>query len=253
MRGMLEKLQSCMTDVLAMLKEVKEAVSAGQGADQCSAGKKVEDPADELREMAESRAKAWLAENSAADAWTAELKEVEESRENSSGVEIMLTCSEVELLTEERTHAGIVSPSQNVRERSSMRQESQREALDKMDGTIWDGLQGAKDESDSLRQVESKVTQLQERIKGEIRAEAPDATLAADTRVQEWSFTLDERVTAVVRQLDEKVLEFSEQLAEAAKKLKAREDDCDSLRAAGSRLQARAGQLEARSIPRSSS
>ena len=59
--------------------------------------------------------------------------------------------------------------------------------------------------------------------------------------------TLDEeRVTAVVRQLDEKVLAFTEQLAEAAKKLKAREDDCDFLRAAGSRLQARTGQLEAR-------
>ena len=54
-----------MTDVLAMLKEVKEAVSTGQVVDQCSA-EKVEDPADELREMAESRAKAWLAENSAA-------------------------------------------------------------------------------------------------------------------------------------------------------------------------------------------
>ena len=39
-------------------------------------------------------------------------------------------------------------------------------------------------------------------------------------------------MTAVVRQLDEKVLAFSEQLAEAAKKLKAGEDDCDSLRAA---------------------
>ena len=54
-----------------------------------------------------------------------------------------------------------------------MRQESQREALDKMDGTIWDGLQGAKGEPDSLRarleQVESQVTQLQ----GEIRAAAP--------------------------------------------------------------------------------
>ena len=66
------------------------------------------------------------------------------------------------------------------------------------------------------------------------------------TRAQEWYSTLDERVTAVVRQLGEKVLAFSEQLAEAAKKLKAREDDCDSLRAAGSRLQARTGQLEAR-------
>ena len=54
-----------------------------------------------------------------------------------------------------------------------------------MDGTIWDGLQGAKDEFDSLRarleQVESHVTQLPERIKGEIRAEASDATSAADT------------------------------------------------------------------------
>ena len=40
----------------------------------------------------------------------AELREFEESRESSSGAESMLTCSEVELLTEERTHAGIVSP-----------------------------------------------------------------------------------------------------------------------------------------------
>ena len=127
----------------------------------------------------------------------------------------------------------------------NMELQSQREALDKVDGTIWDGLQGAKDESDSLRarleHVESQVTQLPERIKGEIRAEAPDATSAADTRGQEWYITLDERVTAVVRQLDEKVLAFSEQLAEAAKKLKAWEDDCDSVRAAGSRLQARTG------------
>ena len=127
---------------------------------------------------------------------------------------------------------------------------SQREALDKMDGAIWDGLQGAKDESDSLRarleQVESQVTQLLERIKGEIRAEAPDATSAADTRAQEWFFALDERVTVLVRQLYEKVLAFLKQLAEAVKQLKAREDDCDSLRAALSRLQARTGQLEAR-------
>ena len=56
----------------------------------------------------------------------------------------------------------------------------------------------------------------------------------------------DERVTALVRQLDEKVLAFSRELAEAVKQLKAREDDCDSLRIAGSRLQARTGQLEAR-------
>ena len=34
------------------------AVSTRQVVDQCSAEKKVEDPADELREMAESRAKA---------------------------------------------------------------------------------------------------------------------------------------------------------------------------------------------------
>ena len=38
-----------MTDVFAMLKEGKEAVSTGQVVDQCSAEKKVEDPADELR------------------------------------------------------------------------------------------------------------------------------------------------------------------------------------------------------------
>ena len=40
MRGMLEKLEGCVTDVLAILEEVKEAVSAGQVADQCSAVKK---------------------------------------------------------------------------------------------------------------------------------------------------------------------------------------------------------------------
>ena len=123
--GVLEKLEGCMTVVLAMLKEVKEPVSTRQVVDQCSAEKKVEDPADELREMAESRAKAWLAENSAADAWMAELKDFEESRESSSGAESMLTCSEVELLTEERSHAGIVSPFQMFRERSSVRQGAQ--------------------------------------------------------------------------------------------------------------------------------
>ena len=290
--GVLEKLEGCMTVVLAMLKEVKEPVSTRQVVDQCSAEKKVEDPADELREMAESRAKAWLAENSAADAWMAELKDFEESRESSSGAESMLTCSEVELLTEERSHAGIVSPFQMFRERSSVRQgaeepelthlaamvtgadmeldgmkdlvaqssptgwarlselkekadennmelQSQREALDKMDGTIWDGLQGA-------GQVESEVTQLPERIKGEIRAKDLDATSAADTWAQEWYISLDERVTAPGRQLDEKVLAFSKQLAEAVKQLKAWEDDCDSLRVAGSRLQARTEQLEVR-------
>ena len=77
------------------------------------------------------------------------------------------------------------------------------QSLDKMDGTIWDGLQGAKDECDSLRarleQVESPVTQLLERIKGEIRAEDPDATSAADTWAQEWYISLDERVTALGR------------------------------------------------------
>ena len=128
--GMLEKLEGCMTDVLAILKEVKEAVSTGQLVDQCSAEKKVEDLADELREMAESRAKAWQAENSAADAWMAELKEFEESRESSSGAESMLTCSEVEVLTEERTPAGIVFLPQVVRERSSVRQE-----VEELDGT----------------------------------------------------------------------------------------------------------------------
>ena len=67
-----------------------------------------------------------------------------------------------------------------------MELKSQREALDTMDDMMWDGLQGAKDESDSLRarllQGQSQVTQLPERIKGEIRAGAPDATSAADTR-----------------------------------------------------------------------
>ena len=37
--GMLEKLEGCMTDVLALLREVKEAVSTGQVVDQCSARK----------------------------------------------------------------------------------------------------------------------------------------------------------------------------------------------------------------------
>ena len=131
-----------------------------------------------------------------------------------------------------------------------MELKSQREVLDKMDATIWNELQDAGDESDSLRtgleQIESQLTQLPERIKGEIRSEAPDATSAADTRAQEWFITLDERMTAVVKQLDEKALAFSKQLAEAVKQLKAREEDCDFLRAAGSRLQARTGQLEAR-------
>ena len=240
---MLEKLEGCMTDVLAMLMEVKEAVSIGQVVDQCSAGKKVEDPGDELKEMAESRA---------AKAWMAELKEFEESRESSSGAESMLTCSEVKVLTEGRTHAGIVFPGMlktehglsMSRERGSVRLgaegpggahlavmvtgagmeldgthlaateeakqmlkqhteslkdlagvydielKSQREALGKMDATIWDGFKDAKDESDSprvrLEQVESQVTQLLWRINGEIRAEAPDATSAADKRAEEW-------------------------------------------------------------------
>ena len=46
---------------------------------------------------------------------------------------------------------------------------SQREALGKMDATIWDGFKDAKDESDSLRvrleQVQSQVTQLPERVR----------------------------------------------------------------------------------------
>ena len=88
------------------LKEVKEAVSTGHVVNQCSAEKKVEDPADELRGMAESRAMAWQAEKSAAEAWMDELKEFEESRMSSSGAESMLTYSDVEVLPEERTHAG---------------------------------------------------------------------------------------------------------------------------------------------------
>ena len=65
-----------------------------------------------------------------------------------------------------------------------------------------DGLQDAGDESDSLR-VRFEP--------GEIRAEAPDAISAADTRAQErWYITLDERVTALVRQLDEKVVSPSQ-------------------------------------------
>ena len=311
--GVLEKLEGHMTDVLAMLKEVKIAVSTAHMVDQCSARKEVEDLADELREMSESRATAWQAENSAAEAWMAELKEFQESRVSSSCAESMLTNREVEALTEERTQAGSVFPNifkvehwLSMRwETSGVRQgagepegthlattvtgadtdkqtnkltnmeldgtrlaameeakqmlkqhteslkvleekadeydmelKSQREALDKMDATIWDGLQDAGDESDSLRarleQVESQVTQLPERIKGEIRAEAPDAT------------SVDEKGMAVAKQLDEKVLAFSRQLAEAAKQLKAREEECDFLRAVGSRLQARTGQLEAR-------
>ena len=187
-----------------------------------------------------------------------EWKEFEESRESSSGAESMLTCSEVEVLTEERTHAGIVFPGilktehglSMSGERSCVRQgaeepegthlavmvtgadmeldgthlaateeakqmlkqhteslrdlagvydiepQSQREALGKMDATIWDGLKDARDESHSprvrLEQVESQVTQLPERIKGEIRAEAPDATSAVDTRAQEWYVTTRE-------------------------------------------------------------
>ena len=63
----------------------------------------------------------------------AELLEFEESRKSSSGAESMLTCSEVELLTEERTHAGIVSPFQMFRERSSVRQGALSELKEKTD------------------------------------------------------------------------------------------------------------------------
>ena len=124
----------------------------------------------------------------------------------------------------------------------------QREALDKMDGTIVDGLQGAED---GAGRVASDATA------GADQGRDPRRSSQCDIRGgyagQEWYVTLDERVTALVRQLDEKVLAFSKQLAEAVKQLaeavkqlKVREDDCDSLRAAGSRLQARTGQLEAR-------
>ena len=108
--GVLEKLEGHMTDVLAMLKDVMVAVSTKHVVDQCSADKKVEDPAGELKEMAEARAKAWQAETSAAEAWMAELKEFEESRMSSSGAEDMWTYDEIEAQTEERTHAGVVFP-----------------------------------------------------------------------------------------------------------------------------------------------
>ena len=97
---------------------------------------------------------------------------------------------------------------------------------------MWDGLQDVGGESDSLRArfepVESQVTQLPERITGEIHAEAPDATSA--------------KVTALTKQLDEKVGAISRQLMEkgvVTKQLRAREEDCDLLRAAGTGLQAR--------------
>ena len=106
---------------------------------------------------------------------------------------------------------------------------SQREALGKMDATIWDGFKDAKDESDSLRvrleQVESQVTQLPERIKREIRAEALDATSAA---------------TALASEADGR--EGSRLLKAAGGGREAAEGQGGQLRllrAAGSRLQAR--------------
>ena len=79
------------------------------------------------------------------------------------------------------------------------------------------------------------MTQLPEWIKGEIRAEAPDGISA--------------QVTALTKQLDEKVGAISRQLMEkgvVTKQLRAREEDCDLLRAAGAWLQARIAQLEAK-------
>ena len=60
---------------------------------------------------------------------------------------------------------------------------------------------------------------------------------------------LDNNVTALTKQLDEKVRAISRQLMEkgvVTKQLPAREEDCDLLRAAGTGLQARMAQLEAK-------
>ena len=81
-----------------------------------------------------------------------------------------------------------------------------------------------------------------------------------NTRAQQWNTymeawkadcaILDEKVTALTKKLDEKVIAVSRQLAEkeavAAKQLQARKEECDLLRAAGTRLEARLGQLEGR-------
>ena len=78
-----------MTDLLAMLKDVNEAVSTKPVVDQRSADKEVEDPADELKEVAETRAKALQAENTTAEARMVDLKESEESRTSSFGAKGM--------------------------------------------------------------------------------------------------------------------------------------------------------------------
>ena len=109
--GVLEKLESYMTNLLAILTEVKEAVSTKPVLDQRSAEKMVEDPADELKEMAEAREMAGQAENAAAVAEMADLKQFEESRTRSIGtVGMQLVYGEIEALTEERSHAGDVFP-----------------------------------------------------------------------------------------------------------------------------------------------
>ena len=82
-----DKLEGHMTEVLAMLTEAKKAVSTKLVADQCFVERGVEDPADERKELAETRAKAWQAENSAPEARMADLKEFEESRTSSFDTE----------------------------------------------------------------------------------------------------------------------------------------------------------------------
>ena len=90
---------------------MKEDVSSKPLLDQRSGEKRVEDPADELKEMAEVRAKTWQAESTAAEVRMADLKEFEESRTSSFGTEgLQMVYGEIEALTEERSHAGNVFP-----------------------------------------------------------------------------------------------------------------------------------------------
>ena len=275
-----------------------------------SADKKVEDPADELKEMAEARAKAWQAETSAAEAWMAELLEFEESRMSSSGADGETEAANggadscwgrlsrnsqnraLALNDKRKEHCETRRDGYSCGHRQTNRQTDEHGArwvasrwdgggeadaqathrepegsrgselshwmgeavlswrrrlvskttelksqLDKMDAMIWEGCRTQGTSLTSLRarleQVESQVTQLLERIKGEIRAEAPDATSA--------------QVTALTKQLDEKVGAISSQLMEkgvVTKQLPAREEDCDLLRPAGAWLQAHIAQLE---------
>ena len=78
-----EKLEEHMMQLLAMLTEVKEAMLTKPLADQRSAETGVEDPASQLMELAEARARAWQAENAAAEARMADFKVFEESRTSS--------------------------------------------------------------------------------------------------------------------------------------------------------------------------